>query len=182
MLFGGFAHDYVGQPRGEGRGDDEGNGTELHAGEPLHSPRHLLRQRVGDLARFLPRGVEPGFYASVDLGQELHGLAQSPDQLFFWNVVERVGELLELVDFLLESTQILPLLLPILHWLRTIHYPDPAFGPGRPKLVPVMTALPTLTSSLCLWPLPGRLSSLRRRRPFRHAPRRSPSRGPCLCA
>jgi hypothetical protein len=51
MLFGGLADDNVGQACGEGRGDNEGNGTELDAGEPLYSTRYLCRQRVGHVAQ-----------------------------------------------------------------------------------------------------------------------------------
>src|ERR687890_1755611 len=36
MLFGRLADDYVGQPCGEGRGNNEGDGTELQVREPLH--------------------------------------------------------------------------------------------------------------------------------------------------
>src|SRR5215218_8193072 len=101
----------------------------------LHSlvegPEVHLPEEFADLARFVLCGVEPAFDAGVDLGQKLHGLAQGPDQLFLWHVVHTVGNLLELPDLLLETPQIVLLSPAILHKSRTIHHPDPVFGPQR---------------------------------------------------
>src|SRR5215218_7838359 len=58
MLFGKLANDYVGQPCGEGCGNNEGNGTEFHAGETLYSPRYLRRQGVGHVAQEVRFGRE----------------------------------------------------------------------------------------------------------------------------
>src|SRR5215212_3780908 len=95
----------------------------------VEGPEVYLPEQRADLARVVPCSIEPGFDAGVDLGQKLHGRAQDPDQLFFGYVVQRVGELLEFADLLLESSQIVLLSAAILHKSRTIHHPDPVFGP-----------------------------------------------------
>src|SRR5215213_11434377 len=99
----------------------------------VEGPEIYMSDERADLARLDPCGVEPGFDAGVDLGQELHGLVEGPDQLFFGYVVERVGEPLELVDLLLETPQIVLLFPSILHRFRTIHHPDPVFGPRKAR-------------------------------------------------
>src|SRR5688572_22742890 len=97
----------------------------------VEGPEVYMPEERADLARLVPCGVEPGFDVGVDLGQKLHSLVEVPYELFFWYVVESVGELLELVDLLLETPQIVQLLPSILHWFRTIHYPDPDLGPRK---------------------------------------------------
>jgi hypothetical protein len=58
MLFGRLADDYVRQPCRKGRGNNEGNGTELHAGQAVYSPGNLRRQGVGHVTQELRFGRE----------------------------------------------------------------------------------------------------------------------------
>src|SRR5215207_9022701 len=96
---------------------------------------YLPEQRA-DLARLVPCGVEAGFDVGVDLGQALHGLVEGPDELLVWYVVQRVGELLQLADLLLQTLYIVLFFPAILHNFRTIHHPGPVFGPPKTRARP----------------------------------------------
>src|SRR5215213_3158052 len=102
----------------------------------VEGPEVYPPQEVADLARLLPRGVEPVLCARVDLHQKLDGLAQGPDQLLVGHLVQRVGELLELTDHCLKAPQIFLFSPTVLHKWRTIHHPGHAFAPPKTHALP----------------------------------------------